>query len=51
MLLSLLALDGEGGDGVAEPLTVGAVLEALRLVGLEQDAWRLAVQAVISTGA
>lgn len=51
VLLSLLALDGEGGDGVAEPLTVGAVLEALRLVGLEQDAWRLAVQAVISTGA
>lgn len=51
VLLSLLALDGEGGVGAAEPLTLGAVLEALRLVGLERDAWRLAVQAVVAAGA
>ena len=49
VLFALLALGEAGTDG-AEPTTLGAVVAALRSVGLERDARRLAVEAALARG-
>lgn len=49
VLLSLIALDEEGPAG-ASPLLLSRVIESLMIVGLEQDARRLAVEAALAQG-
>ena len=49
VLLALLSL-GEGGPGEAAPITLEAVITALKLVGLEQEARRLGVEASLMKG-
>jgi hypothetical protein len=50
VLLSLIAL-GPGGTASNHPLTLSAVIEALRAVGLEKDARAIALEAAIAAGA
>lgn len=49
VLLALLSL-GEGGPGEAAPITLEAVITALKRVGLEQEARRLGVEASLMKG-
>lgn len=49
VLLSLIAL-GEDGPAGASPLLLSRVIESLMVVGLEQDARRIAVEAALAQG-
>ncbi len=49
VLLALLSL-GEGGPGEAAPITLEAVITALKGVGLEQEARRLSLEASLMKG-
>lgn len=49
VLLALLALGGEGVGSVS-PIVLAKVIESLKVVGLEQDARRLAVEAALVQG-
>ena len=50
VLLALVVL-GEGGTAQADPITLGAVISALREVGLGQDARLIALEAAFASGA
>jgi hypothetical protein len=50
VLLALVVL-GEGGTAQADPVTLGAVVKALRQVGLGQDARLIALEAAFAGGA
>jgi hypothetical protein len=49
VLLALLAV-GERGPGQTDLATIAAVVEALRMVGLDQDARMLAIEAAVAKG-
>ncbi|MGB1547076.1 MAG: hypothetical protein ACPHIA_00890, partial [Alphaproteobacteria bacterium] len=49
VLLALLSL-GEGGPAEAAPITLEAVIAALRQIGLEEDARRIAIEACLMRG-
>jgi hypothetical protein len=50
VLLSLVTL-GEGGTAEADPVTLGAVVQALHRIGLGQDARLIALEAAFAGGA
>jgi hypothetical protein len=50
VLLSLIAL-GPGGTSTYHPLMVSAVIDALRVIGLEKEARAIALEAAVAAGA
>ncbi len=49
VLLSLIAL-GSGGTSTSHPLTISAVIDALRAIGLESEARAIALEAAVAAG-
>ena len=49
-VLYVLAALGEAGPSAAHPVTLGTALQALKAVGLEADARRMAVEAALAAG-
>jgi hypothetical protein len=50
VLLSLIAL-GPGGTANYHPLTISAVIDALRAIGLDKEARAIALEAAVAAGA
>ena len=49
VMLSLITL-GEGGPSQAEPIVLKKVMDSLKVVGLEQEARALALEAAVAAG-